>query len=105
MPFLLLAILGVWLLFGDLGRRMADWFYPNDAAPWENVIGYYYPARQNLTAHVRSPELGGMDACRDWAAAQAMRYGDPGLRRGTYECGVGLIEEFGDMAVFRLTIQ
>jgi hypothetical protein len=68
-----------------------DWLWPNGPAPWEKVSAYYYPNKEDLTVARRQYGFSSVDECRNWVFGQAAAAGDPGLGRGDYECGVGLI--------------
>ncbi len=83
--------------------KPADWFWPENAAPWESVDAYYYPDRNNLSIDSRAYDLKTIDECRDWVSMTAEKYNDANLDRGDYECGVGFIESFGSGRVYRIT--
>jgi hypothetical protein len=100
---LLLAIL--WCIFGSPGETVANWFWPNEPAPWEDVDAVYYPDRNNLYSDIKQPHVGSLARCREWVHAQAAFTGDPDLERGDYECGVGFLRSLGDLSVYRLTLR
>ena len=68
---------------------VANWFWPNSAAPWEEVDAVYYPNKYDLTVYQLGRDVGSLENCRAWVGAKAVRYNDPNLERGDYECGVG----------------
>jgi hypothetical protein len=106
MPLIvLLLLIGAWFYFGDPPGTVAGWLWPNDAAPWEQVDAFYYPDRGNLAVDQRRRDVGSVEGCRDWVFAAAAANNDRSLRRGDYECGVGLIESFGGIGVYRLTVR
>ena len=83
----------------------ANWFWPDSAAPWEDVDAVYYPNKYDLTVHQIGRDVGSLENCRAWVGAKAVRYNDPNLERGDYECGVGRLRTFGDLAVYRITVR
>ena len=106
MPVLILIALAAWAYFGSPKRDVADWFWKDDAAPWETVDAFYYPDRQNLSVDVRRLGIATVSECRAWVAAQAASRNDPGIQRGSYECGVGFQYLFaGNLRVYRRTVR
>lgn len=105
MPAFMIVALAAWFLFGDPGKTLAGWFYPDAAAPWEPVDAFYYPSRHDLSEHFVQHDVGSVEACQDWAYSVAASRGDPDMTRGTYECGVGEAESWGGLNVYRLTVQ
>ena len=105
MPALLFLAIAAWFLLGDPAKTTAGWIYPDRAAPWEPVDAFYYPSRYDLSRHQVQRDVDGVEACRSWAYSLAAGRGDPGMTRGTYECGVGKAEVRGGLNVYRLTIQ
>ena len=77
----------------------------NDAAFWETVDAFYYPDRNNLTMDLRQTGLKSVAECRTWVFQTAASKNDPNLARGDYECGVGLIEHYGPVGVYRITVR
>lgn len=102
---LVTAAVGLWFWLGDPPKNVADWFYRDDAAPWETVDAYYYPSRADLSASRSILGLKDVQACRDWVYDQAAANHDALLTRGDYECGVGRLDAFMGVNVYRLTIQ
>jgi len=106
MPALLVLVAVAWWYFGDLSNRAANWFYENDAAPWETVDAFYYPSRHDLTKHESVAGLSNVLECRRAVYDMAVRYNDQSIRRGDYECAVGRTgKSFGGIPVYRLTVQ
>ncbi len=84
---------------------VANWFWPNSAAPGEEVDAVYYPNKYDLTVHQRGRDVGSLENCRAWVGAVAVRHNDPNLERGDYECGVGRLRTIGDLDVYRITVR
>lgn len=103
MPFLILIGIGLWFWLGDPPKTLANWFWENDAAPWESVDAYFYPSRSDLSAHKLAAGLSTVEACRLWASSQAAAIGDARFARSDYECGVGKLDSWGGMTVYRIT--
>jgi hypothetical protein len=100
-----LGIVG-WFAFGTPPGDVADWLWPDDAAPWETVDAFYYPNRSDLTRDVRKFDLDNVDGCRSWVNVQAHAHNDPWITQGDYECGVGYIESLGlGLRVYRTTVR
>ena len=104
MPWLIGIAILLWAIFGSPKNDVANWFWSDKAAPWEDATAFYYPDRSNLSKSVSSG-VGGVDECRDWVYAQAARRNDPNIQRGDYECGVGFLRMFGGLKVYRITVQ
>lgn len=102
---LVAVILGLWFLFGRPSVDAANWFWPNSAAPWERVDAAYYPDRDNLSNAIEKHDLTDVDECRGWAYWQAGQHGDPSMQRGDYECGIGFLESWAGMQIYRVTIR
>jgi hypothetical protein len=95
----------LWIVFGNPVETIAGWFWPESAAPWENVHAFYYPDRNDLTSDERQLNIGSVEACRDWVDEQASKIGDKSMTRGDYECGVGCKLQSVDMYMCRLTVE
>ena len=104
MHWLIIIAAIAWYVFGDPPKTVANWFWDDRAAPWESVDAFYYPSRADLTKHREALDLDDVQACRDWAYAEATRNRDPGMQRGTYECGVGRLDDWGGLRVYRLIV-
>ena len=89
MPYIVLGVILLWLLFGDPKNDIAGWIWPNAPAPWEEIDAYFYPNRNDLSVHNSFNGLASLEACRRWATEQARENGDLGYLRSDYECGVG----------------
>jgi len=107
MKFSLLSLIVVvlWFVFGDPPKNIANWFWKNDAAPWEQVDAVYYPNRNDLTVHRELIDVGSTGGCRVWVFSMAAANDDPDLVRGDYECGVGPLGSLGSIRIYRLTIR
>lgn len=106
MPFILIAALALWWFFGDPGTTVADWLYPDEAAPWETVDAFYYPNRQDLTKHEEFKGLDSVTGCRSMVQNMALRHNDQLITKGDYECGVGQLKgDFAGLNVYRLTVK
>lgn len=104
MPIIVILLV-VWAIFGTPLKDVANWFWPESAAPWESVDAYYYPDRYDLSKELSASDVGGLGDCRAWVDYQARLKDDPGILRGDYECGVGEVENLGDLRVYRITIR
>jgi hypothetical protein len=102
--FFILALVA-WFLFGDPPKSVANWFWPNSAAPWETVDAFYYPDRSDLGSFQSRRGLNTVQECRDWVYSVAESRGDDYLTRGDYECGVDLLEIYRGLSVYRLTVR
>ncbi len=49
--------------------------------------------------------LGSVQECRDKVAAIAAANGDPILSRGDSECGIGKLQDFGGVGMYRATVR
>lgn len=106
MPLIvLILVLGLWFAFGSPLVTIANWFWSEDAAPWEWVVLHYYPNRHDLSVGERIEGLVNVEECRRAAFTLATSNNDPGLRRGDYECGVQELEKLDDVSVYRLTVR
>lgn len=99
-----LLLLAGLCLFAFRGT-IADWLWPNSAAPWEEVDAFYYPKKTNLPVDKRAYGLASVENCRQWVFQKAALNGDPRLEDGDYECGVGFMRNVGDLRMYRLTLQ
>ena len=103
MPYVIAILIGLWFWLGDPPKTVANMFWENDAAPWETVDAYYYPNRNDLTVFRSAFGFNSVDDCRSWVRFAAASNNDVGLTRGDFECGVGRIDAFGGMTVYRIT--
>lgn len=102
---LIVLVIG-WFLLGNPSKDFANWFWPNDAAPWETVDAFFYPDRGDLLKFITQRDFGDLEACRDWVSAQAIAHNDPMMDRADYECGVGYIESGGGgLRIYRITVR
>ncbi|WP_141245827.1 hypothetical protein [Mesorhizobium sp. WSM3862] len=105
LPMLFLLGIGAWFLFGDPGKTVANWWWPNDAAPWETVDAFYYPNVGDLSIVQQKHGLKDVQACRDWVSAAAYIARDPMMTHSDYECGLGKPKDYqGMMNVYRATV-
>jgi hypothetical protein len=88
MPWIILICVGLWYLLGDPSRDVANWFWEENAAPWEQVDAIYYSNRHILAEYEFKEDIGSLDNCRRWVDVVAINHKDPGIRRGDYECGI-----------------
>lgn len=105
MPYIIILTAGLWWMFGDPKGAVADWFWPDEAAPWETVDAYYYPDRTDLTRHIATPGFSSVSKCQTWVHAEAAHRGDAGLTRGDYECGIGQAPSQYGLNVYRATVR
>jgi hypothetical protein len=103
MPFLIIAGVALWFLFGDPPKTVANMFWSDDVAPWETVDAFYYPDRSDLSIYQSQRGLPSVQRCRDWVYRAAAINGDVALSRGDYECGVEVVGTFGSISVYRIT--
>jgi len=100
-----MAGLALWFFVGEPLVAIANWFWPETPAPWEDVDAVYYPDRGNLLVEVSAPHVGTIEACRAWVYDRAAANSDPALTRGDYECGVGFLRNMGPLRIYRLTVR
>lgn len=93
MPLIIVIILGLWFAFGDLNTTIADWFWSETPAPWEDVDAFFYPNKSDLSKFEMQPNVGSLESCRSWVSAKANFINDPKMQRSDYECGVGRNDE------------
>jgi len=105
MRWIILIAVVLWFVFGEPGKNLADWIWEDTAAPWEEVDAFYYPDKSNLSIVHSSKGLESVDECRRWVSNAANENNDPNLERGDYECGVGFLEYFGELRVYRKTVR
>ena len=88
---LALAIAGLAVAsFGNPERHIADLFWSDDAAPWENVTAVYTPDRSEpRKIQITEAVFTDVAACRDHVMELAAEKGDPDLQKGSFECAVG----------------
>lgn len=87
------------------GQSVANALWPSSPAPWEDIDGFFYPDRNNLSSNLERRDLPSLEECRSWAASMAVAYGDPNQVQSDYECGIGRVGSFGGIGVYRLTIR
>ena len=105
MPLVIFAIFVGWFIFGDPAKAVANYWWADRPAPWEQVDGYYYPDNSDLTVYSTASDLLSLQGCRDWAYSLAAMNNDPFMTRGDYECGAGKQESSFGMNVYRITVQ
>lgn len=105
MRWIILFAIGAWLLLGNPSKNVANWFWPDSAAPWEKVDAFYYPNGSDLGVFLAQRDLNSVQECRDWVFSMAASRDDPILILGDYECGVEQIEGIGGLSVYRLTVR
>lgn len=101
----LLTLVVHYLVFGSARRDLGNLGWPEDAAPWEAVDAYYYPDADNPSRFESATGLESREQCRDWAHAAAVRNLDPDFEEGDYECGIGRLDEFESVTLYRLIAQ
>lgn len=50
-------------------------------------------------------DVGSVENCRMLVRMIASARGDPEIRRGNYECGVGYLREVGRLRIYRNTVR
>ncbi|MCZ6745364.1 MAG: hypothetical protein O7D31_11925 [Alphaproteobacteria bacterium] len=103
MAWILVIVIVAWFVLGDPSKNVANWFWPNNPAPWEDVDAFFYPNRHNLRISKANYNVGTVENCRDWAYAEAAIRRDPDMKRSDYECGIGRLEKIGSVTVYRIT--
>ncbi|MDB5237468.1 MAG: hypothetical protein JWL88_570 [Parcubacteria group bacterium] len=83
------AALLAWIVFGHPLASVYGAFWPNAPAPWENVIGYYYPDKANYSYNPKMEDTGTLAQCRTWAAVTIAASQDPDGQASDYLCGIG----------------
>jgi len=74
----------------------------------KRVDAFYYPDRINLSQFIEMLNVDSVEACRDWAYAQASKNGDAYMSVGDYECGVNLMKDssrYGGLRVYEKTVK
>jgi hypothetical protein len=79
----------LWIAIGNPLNTIATVAYPKSAAPWENVVAFYYPDKTDLTRGTQNREITSLEACRTWIVTTAARSNDPAMLTTDYECGIG----------------
>lgn len=102
---ILLIAFGVWSLLGEPKKTVASWLYPSRSAPWEHVVGFFYPDQHNSTDFIESPALATVAACRDWAMEKASEHGKAVGHRSDYKCGIGQSRHRNRRHVYRLVVR
>lgn len=102
--WLLLAAV-LWMIFGTPLKTIANQIWPDSPAPWEAVDAFYYPDTRNMDRDSRALGLKSVDECQKWVWQQARASGDPGMLRGAYACGVGYLEEWNGLRVYRTKVR
>lgn len=105
MPIFFVLIICGWFIWGDPPKTVANWFWADDAAPWETVDAFYYPDRSNLALYRSHKGLDSVQECRNWVRSAAASHGDANLIRGDYECGVEVVDTFVGISVYRTTVR
>lgn len=73
--------------------------------PWEEVDAFYYPNKNDLTIHFESKGYDSIEDCRSWVKSYAYSVNDQYLTKGDYECGVGYLEDYHGINIYRLTLR
>lgn len=60
---------------------VADAFWEDEPAPWEEVDAFYYPNKHNLNIVESQPGLKTLDECRAWVQDRADQNNDRSLPR------------------------
>lgn len=100
-----ILILLVGLCLVGFRETIAGWFWPRSPAPWETVDAFYYPSKTNLPVDRRKYDMPSIESCRLWIFQQAALSEDPKLEHGDYECGVGFMQNVGDLRMYRLSLR
>jgi len=103
--FVLITVVIHYLIFGSAKKDLGNMLWPEDAAPWETVDAYYYPDDSDPSRFETATGLENKEQCRDWAYAAAARNRDPDLAQGDYECGIGKVNEFESITIYRIVAQ
>lgn len=100
-----LVIVGVvgWFTLGSPITTLTKTLWSDRPAPWETVDAFFYPDKANLSVHTAISGFKNLDDCRSWAKDQASAIGDGTMKRSDYECGIGKLQSFGELTMYRLT--
>lgn len=101
MPILIFLIVGAWFFWGDPPKTVANWFWENEAAPWETVDAFYYPDRSDLSKFQKVSGLSSVDSCRTAVRAMAAKNPNVGFVRDDYECGIEILYNLGGIDIYR----
>ena len=87
---ILVALIVLWSFFGEPSDVVANVFWSESAAPWEDVdVVVYYRDLSGNSHAINGYGLGSVEECREWAASKAMRVRIHGLTYQGYSCGIG----------------
>lgn len=100
-----LLSLGIWLLFGEPKMTIGSWLYPDKSAPWEEVVGFYYPNQNDTTDFIESPPLATVMACRRWALEKASEDSGAINQRSNYGCAIGKPKRWSSERIYRLVLK
>lgn len=103
-PIIVVGVIG-WIIFGTPAKDIANWFWKYDAAPWETVDLFFYPDRNDLSQYDVFRGLADVAECRNMIGAAQNKYRGQFSGSYDYECGVGYLERFGSMSVYRTTVR
>ncbi len=105
--YLGIVVVIIWAVvdFKELKFDIADFFYEDSPAPWENVDLHYYPDKNDRFTSKKIFGVGSLDGCRSVVHQLAADNDDSNLQVGDYECLVGLwkLTESGS-PIYRLVL-
>ena len=103
MGWIFILAIVAWFVFSNPKNDVANWFWSDSPAPWEEVDAVFYPNRNNLSISKARYNVGTVENCRDWAYAEAALLSDPTMQWSDYACGIGQLEKVGGLNVYRIT--
>lgn len=90
LPILIALTIGYFIL-PTVSNLVAGLTFPNKPAPWESVVGLYFPNGATGSS-IESPHFGTLRQCKNWSAGMTEMH--QGYGRGaaaTWVCGWGIL--------------
>ena len=97
----ILIAVAAWSILGNPEKDVANWLWPDSAAPWEEGDLAYWPRRNAKEQKLEARGLDSVEACRETAHQLAKKHGDPDIRRGDYVCQIGFLKRWAANRLYR----
>ncbi len=101
---LLLAVLA-WCIWGDPLQHLANLFWPQALAPWEQIDLVYLPGQDDPHLRQIVPDLPDQQECRNQAQYRLQQQTAAGSDRGSWSCQVVHATLLGRERVVRLRFE
>lgn len=89
-PFIFVAIF-IYLALPTISNAIAGLVSPDRPAPWEQVVGLYFPTGASGSA-IESPHFWSLKQCKNWTSGmKAMHQGYGRAGNASYVCGWGIL--------------